>query len=354
MFLLEAWPVVKERAHWAGIPNNVFNEHLLTEEYITLIEEVNKKKDKYQCIVTLPFFHVGSENFGVEFTDENIKLSCVVSYWCNMPLMASSAARSPIIEAKNIMQFFSPGFISKAIQDDLPNKKDFLVLYDKSPINAYEKSLLENSEKIFDNGQFELWSLPYDQVFGDNSGEIWDKYDLRKDSLLHEGIFEVSQGGALLAYNSFDTSKSDLVYKGQGALKVKKGNFTTLFESGSALKQNVEYTISFWYYNRGELINQVLLAVEECRQDGTGCKWDLIWDPRTSMMIDGDWTLVEQTFQIPDSTEKVKIIVYGDMAPQQDIYIDEFLLRRADADVYRLVQDGNVLFRNNWWISKPR
>jgi len=353
MFLLEAWPVIHERAHWAGIPKNVFNEQLLTDEYKTLIEKVNKEKDKYQCIVTLPFFHVGSENFGVEFTIENIKTSCIVSYWCNMPLMASSAARSPILEAKNIMQFFSPGFIKKAIQDDLPNKKDFLLLYDKSSINDYEKSLIEKSEKIFDNGKFELWSLPYDQVFSDNSGEIWNKYTSTKDSLLHEGIFEVSKSGAVVAYNSFDSSRSDIVYKGSGALKSKKGNSITLFESANSLKQNVDYTLSFWYYNKGELINQVVCAVEECKQDLTDCKWVIVWDPRTSMVIDGDWTLVEKTFQIPDSTEKVKILLAGIIAPQQYIYVDEFLLRESSASVYSVKDPGKqpYLFYNNFWVK---
>jgi hypothetical protein len=355
-FIVEAYFDVKDKARWAVVPENIFNEKLLPEQSRELIAEVNKYKESHQCIVTLPFFHVGSDNFGVEFTEESLKISCIVSYWCNMPMMASSAARSPIVEARNLMQFFSPGYIKKSIQHDLPLKKDFLILYDKENLNASEKLMLSNSKKLYDNGKYELWSLPYDKVFGDNTNEIAASYHAAKDSLITEDNFLVSKKNGILSYNTFDGMESEFTYKGNGAMQSKKGNFTVLYEGDKVLQPGVDYTVSFWYYNKGELRNLVLCAVEECNSDGSNCRWDIAWDPRRSMVIDGDWSLIEKTFQVKEANEKVKILLHWDEDVDLSIYIDEFLLREASTNVYAEKYSGKnaYLFYNNNWISSSR
>jgi len=356
MFVAEGYPDFKEKAKWAVLGKNLFNSELLPDEYKTLIDEVNKQKDKYQCLVTLPFFHVGTENFGVDYGMENINISCIVSYACNMPMIANSAARSPINEGRNIMQFFSPGYISKEIQKDLPSKKDFLIVNTKENLNDQELAMKNKSLKIFDNGKYELWSLPYKEVFTDNSNEFIGRYDALKDSLFAKENFEVNNLADTIDYKNYDSLHSEFKYKGNGALKVKKSDFTILYDSDGKLRSGTDYTVSFWYYNKGELRNQVMCAVEECDADGSNCRWDIIWDPRTSMVIDGDWSLVEKKFRIQDGTERIKIFVQGDLRSNQEIYIDEFLLRPSLTDVYAEMRSGrdSFLFYNNYWIKNGK
>ena len=353
MFIIEAYPDIKEKAKWALLPKNLFNPQLIPEELNALIAEVNKQKESHQCIVTLPFFHVGTENFGVEYTESNINISCMISYWCNIPMMASSAARSPIIEGRNIMQFFSPGYISKDIQKDLPSKKNFLVLYDKQKLNDQERSVLERSSKLYDNGKYELWSLSYDEAFRDNSADYIKRFNAVKDSLQAKDNFLVSNSSDSMYYISYDSHKSPLTYKGEGALEARKGDLTVLFSSDGQLRPGMDYTVNFWYYNKGELRNQLLCAIEECDQDGNNCKWEITWDPRTSMVIDGDWSLLEMKFNLKEPSEKVRIFVQGDEKSNQKIYIDEFLLRPSSTDIYAAMNNGNgrYLFYNNNWIK---
>ena len=355
MFIIEGYPDIKERSKWAVMPKNLFNPGLLPEDLNSLIAEVNKQKESHQCIVTLPFFHVGTENFGVEFTDNNIKTSCMVSYWCNMPMMASSAARSPIIEGRNIMQFFSPGYISKDIQKDLSSKKDFLVLYNKEPLNDEEISVMEKSSKLFDNGKYELWSLSYKEAFRNNSKDYFNKFLALKDSLHVKGDFLVNNPEDTLYYQSYNSLKSEFAYKGKGALEVRKGDFTELFNVDGQLRSEVEYTLSFWYYNKGELRNQAVCVVEECDRDGNNCRWEITCDPRSSMVIDGDWSFVEKKFRLKEPGERIKIFIQGDERSNQKIFIDEFLLRPSETEVYSNSVEGSTsfLFYNNKWIKDP-
>jgi hypothetical protein len=354
LFVIEGYPDYKEKSHWAVLGRNLFNEKGLPPEYKSLIDEVNKQKDKYQCLVTLPFFHVGTENFGVDYSRPNINISCVVSYHCKIPMLASSAARSPIVEGRNIMQFFSPGFISKDIQKDLPSKKDFLIVTTKEVLNPQELAMKDNSTKIFDNGTYELWSLPYSVVFSDDSKKYIDNYEAKKDSLFAKGNFSVSNLSDTLDYKSYDSLPSEFTYKGAGALKVKKSDFTVLFTSYGGLRADTDYTVSFWYYNKGELRGQVMCIVEESDSVGNNSRWEILWDPRTSMVIDGDWSLVEKKFRIKDGTERIRIFVQGDLKSEQEIYIDEFLFRPSLTDVYAETTRGKdaYLFYNNYWIKK--
>ncbi len=354
LFIIEAYPDIREKSKWAVMPVNLFNEQLLPQEYCSLIEEVNKVKENYQCIVTLPFFHVGTENFGIEYEVDNIRTSCVVSYWCNIPMMASSAARSPILEGKNIMQFFSPGYIKKEIENDLPSKKDFLVIYNKERLSEREYAMLENSAKIYDNGKYELWSLSYENAFRDSSKDLWTHFVSENDSLADHGIFRVSGYPDTLVYSGYDSLLSDFVYKGKGALQAKKKDFTVLFYAEGKLKPDEDYTVSFWYYNKGELRNQLLCALEECDREGNNCRWDIFWEPRTSMVIDGDWSLIEKKFRVKDGKEKIRIFVHGDENSNQNIYIDEFLLRPSSTDAFSNIKSGedSFLFYNNWWLKE--
>ena len=113
--------------------------------------------------------------------------------------------------------------------------------------------------------------------------------------------------------------------------------------------------MNFWYYNKGEVRGLILCAIEECNGDGNNCKWDYIEDPRTSMVIDGDWSLLEIPFQVKDATSKISVIIQPKEASEQDIYIDEFMLREKSSEVFANRYSGKkaYLFYNNYWIQQP-
>ena len=74
------------------------------------------------------------------------------------------------------------------------------------------------------------------------------------------------------------------------------------------------------------------------------------------MVIDGDWSFVEKKFKVRNGTSKVQILVQGvDTESEQELYIDEFLLRASHIDVYSEMKKGEetFLFYNNLWIRKP-
>lgn len=306
---------------------NYFNRKYLPDYYKDAISEVEKIKHQYQCFIMLPFYHIGSENYGKEFTPQAIQQSMVLSYWTNMPMLNSSAARSPILEAKHIMQFFSPASFNKEIEKDLPNKKDFLLLYNNQPLTDAELYWYNRSEFLWKSNQFELRRLKYTTVF--NGALQTNDAEITHTPVYPVGVPVEMLGGNLkpIVYNNFDTLKSEQVFSGAGALQGDKRNYTFLLNRGDYnLDANKEYVVGFWYYNKDELRTQVTCIIEQCNAYGNNCNWNVIWNPGESMIIAGDWSYVAKKFKPQTSNGQIAVFTTGDKHSKQQIFIDDFVL----------------------------
>lgn len=351
--MIEAKPHHQEVSEAILKGKNYFKYSNLNDDYKQVIEKINSIKSNYQCIVPLPFYHIGTENFGKMFSDNMLRSSMVISHWTNVPLLSNSAARAPILEGKNIMQFFSPAFIHKEIEKDLPNKKSFLVLINKEELNFREQEWLNISKTIFTNNSFELRELTYDDVFKNNSEQLSNEFALIKDSLHSYSNFLCSEKPDTILYNSFDDSKSENLYRGKGAFKGVKKDFNVLLTKANYnLKNDRDYIVSFWYYNKDELRLQNTCIIEECDTEGNNCEWNTMWNPGESMVIDGDWSLVEKKFRVKNNDEQISIFLNGDSKSTQEIYVDDLMIRPADVDVYKIGNNRNSVWKNTLYTSK--
>jgi hypothetical protein len=332
---VESYSYHKNNAESIYASKNYFNAKLIPQEVTEVIDKINDIKQNYQCLIPLPFYHVGTENFGKDFSDELITKSMTIAYWTNFPLLSNSTARSPILEAKKIMQFFSPPLTKKAIQNDLPDKNPFLIIYDKEKLSKDEKYWLEESIKIFENKAFVLSELPYEKVFADNFNEEIENFDRIRASLVnYHGLF-VSSLPDTLVYLNFDVFKNKPVFRGSGSFKGIKKAFTDIIpKTDCFLKKDKDYVVGFWYYNKGELRNQISCILEEAEDNNANQSWSILIDPKCTMKIDGDWSYVEKKFRIKSDTKKIRLFLKGDDYSKQEFFLDDFILRPANTDVY--------------------
>lgn len=312
---------------------NFFSKKYLPAYYKEVIGEVEKRKQNYQCLIIFPFYHVGSENFGKEFTPLAAQQSMVISYWTNMPLLNSSAARSPVLEAKNIMQFFSPSFFIKEIEKDLPGKKDFFLIYNNEKLTDEELYWFNKSQPLWKNSRFELRALKYEDVFStrQDTKQVDITYSL--ENQIPELVSFMMPGKKLkpVEKNNYDTLKSEQVFNGSGALQGTKRNFTFLLKRGNYnLVKEKEYVAGFWYYNKDELRTQATCIIEQCDRNGNNCNWDIIWNPGESMIVNGDWSYVTKKFKPGETGNQISIFMNGDKHSAQKIYVDEFSLFEID------------------------
>jgi hypothetical protein len=333
---------------------------MLSQEYINANSFVDSVKGLYQAIIPLPYYHVGTDNFGTGLPDQSMLNSMVFAYHSNMPLMSSSSARTPIHEAKNLMQFFGPAFIEKKIQQDIKSKKPFLVLKSEGELSDQEKKLLLSCKKVYESDHFTFYELTYEFVF--NSTAASSEFQLfagQIPNLKKENGFLVSKVSDIIYYD-FDSLHCDTSYHGKGSLKGEKRNYTHIINKQAlSLNPEREYMISYWFYNDGEERNQINCIIAEQEPNNKDETWSYSFGPMPSMVIDGNWSLVEGKFKVLNKDSKLSIFFKGDDRSRQLIYVDDFMIRPADTEVFKLIASNNtsgdtVLFKNNLWIKKPR
>lgn len=354
----EAWYQHDSMAENSNDNLNYFSQGLLPAEYQQLIHAVDSLKKDYQCLVPLPFYQIGSDNFTTKDPVNSIRTSMIVSYWCNYPLLANSAARTPILESKNILQFFSMPFLHKNLQADLPDKRSFLVLYTRDDLDLQETYWLSRSKKIWENNKFELWNLNYEDVFSSTEGAVWINFDAKKDSLLQLPGGWLSTRPGFVFSLSFDSLHSDTLKRGPGGFSGNSAYYNTLIDKQKfPFDADRDYILSYWYYNHGDGQNQTNLIISETDPENNTTEWTQFLSPVRSKNIDGDWSLVEQKFRPKNPHMLISVFFKEELHNNMNFWADELLLRPADADVYHIngldsAGRPNRIIYNNYSFSR--
>jgi hypothetical protein len=328
---------------------NYFQRQHLSDEVLQALDAV--EWERYQAIIPLPFFHIGSENFGKEGNSTTYSLSMLMGYHSGLPLMANYSTRTSILESKKIMQIISPPFYYKSIQEDIPSRQPFIVLDTKQEINKWEQYILNKSQILYEGESLRILSIGYDQLFANASAEWIDDYRALQTQLLTKDGFEVlaKDSASYIHFNGFDESKSEFVLDGAGAITGNKKDYTCLKTfSKDELTPGKKYTASFWMYNNGPNYGQDMPGIGifiQTRKADDSPEWHDDAGASGALIIDGDWSLMEFEFTAPDKA--CELYIKGDDFSQKPFFIDNLLIRENGVDVYRYNEQRGMLFMNN-------
>jgi hypothetical protein len=357
-FFAEAYYHQVQAAYLMEDRINYFNPDRIPKKYAELVEAVNKVKKDYQCFLPLPFFHIGTDNFTTTENDEALRMTFIVNYYTGFPTIACCSARVPIHEGKKIMEFISLPYIDKPIQKDLPDKKNFLVIYIKGELDQVDSYWLSRSKKLWENESYELWELKYDDVFEKADALVWKTFDQQKDSLqeIKDGWLITKPG--FFHYDGFDSLQSDIRKRGNGGFTNTLKNYGTWMDRNQwPFEENRTYTVSFWAYNKGEEQMWWNLVTGEEDQLTRSSDWTNFYSGVRSKLIDGDWSFVEGDFKPKNVKNVINFFIPNDPHSNKKYWADEFMIRPSDADVYKIVKtapDGRVteMIKNNIYFTR--
>lgn len=321
------------------LSTNVFTTNGFKKEYGNLLEIDNDKN--YQAIIPLPFFHNGSENYNAYGTDESMRLSFGYSFHTGKPLVASSAARTPITEARNIMQLFAPTYFKKDMEG-IDKTTNFLVLYTGEPLNDFDSAIWNSTTETDLHNKLKIGLYKPDFDYTQAANSEWKKW--RADSL---------NKNTPLYFNTYENNQSQFVFEGSGAYTGTMNRYNVIAALDIKLDTSQYYTVSFWYYNNDDCINNNLFVVEECNNETNTCEWNYTLSLDVGRNILGNWTLQELTFK-PKVSDKIKFLTKGPNGIKKPIYIDNLMLRKANETVYRTVKNKlgeTTLYKNNYLIG---
>lgn len=356
LFFFEGLPYHQDIAVKIEKSSNMFDKQQLDENFISGLNSINS--GDYQAIIPLPFYYIGSENFGKTASDKIYLISQLFSYHTRLPILGSYLTRTSIWESKNIVQTMSPGYYEKNIIPDIKSDKPFLIIFSKEELSKYEKDILDRAKPISKNNEFELYSISINDFFINTTQKEIDFYHKIKGQLNEYKGFLSSDTNAFLYFDGFDDKKSTHVLSGGGALSGPKKNYhkLTSFVAGT-FEISTRYTASFWMYNQGENFGQDMLNCMFILQekDADNSKWSKIVNPMNSLVINGNWTLVEMNFEINNPNADITFLLKGNELSKKDLYIDNFMIYKSNSMNYQLRPLLNtidtVLIRNNQRIK---
>jgi hypothetical protein len=348
-----SFPVWESQAYHVEIQQNankyknIFDSHYLSSDIQTSLKSVNSKN--YQAIIPLPYYYIGSDNFGKTANDSIYKLSKTLSYHLKMPIMASFLSRTSVSDSKKMMQLTGLGLYPKPLKNDIKDPRPFLLLVNKTGITSDELKIVERAKPLFKSESFSMYEISKEALFHDERKETWEKAIQQTENLANanEIIYENFENGSLPGLLS---KSSKQIEGGVYSIlhSIEKGHF----------QKDQEYILSMWMNNAGPNSGQDQLSgycfIEKNLNNEKSWITGTI-SPNQSTNIFGDWSFVEIHFWGQEPEASYDIMFKRDGYINLPIEIDHLLIRPANKD-YRNVfvwKNDSIMNFNGHLIVKP-
>ena len=320
------------------------------------LNEINPKD--YQAIITLPYFHIGSENVWMVCATEIMVDVYITSLKTGLPTTSSSVSRTSLSQTyKNISIVLEP-YRKLGVMADLKSKKPFLVLVIEKEINADERLLLSKCKKLKVTPLFDVYELPFDAL------------EHSCDSLYPTALAAMNKSKTypIEGFRYTDSVKTFVFNNYNEKVNLNKSN--DKYYLGRILDYNVifndtlpnfnkeqDYTISFWMDNFTEDLYPRTSCVFECF-DSTGASYNRSeFGMRNKVRtLDGDKALIESSIKVKNKKDHVAITIwhYDIFDNKKMIKISELFIRPSKETVYKVNDQQSIMFNNRIYLSNKK
>lgn len=330
---------------------NYFKKTLLTTDHQIALNTINPTH--YQAIISLPFYHYGSESFCRDRQDEAVLNSLISSFHWGLPTTCASLVRASITESKKIIQLASPNYYDKAIQEDIPSEKPFLIIKSNTPLSTYESALLQKGKLLRTGKNFDLYTLSTHDLFHNTSEELYQELVDRQHSFYKKDAFRVSDSTKYFFYNGYENTASDTCFRGIGAYHgMKKGKNKLAYFEPQTFETGNTYHLSCWMFNgEKDALNLWFRLIVEEYDVATNAWHSTTIFPESAETIFGDWSLVEVDFTVRNSSNPIQIITAGKENSKAALHIDDLLIRESGLEIVKLDTINKRAFYNNHFIK---
>ena len=307
LYFIESFPILTKDRDYS---KNLLKKENLSSEHQQLITYIQANKARYQCILPLPWFHVGSELYGKEPNKKTMTNVLIASAHTGLPIYSCMLGRTSFSQTHDF--FRSLG--SKVQQKNKSLKissKDFLVWFDYQPIYAEdEQELYELSLPVFKNKHGELRSLSINKIF--NKAKVMETNFVEAES--HKQIdflFEKYKDKRLLANVS---------------------NFNTFakFEKNQ-LKTNHWYEVSFDYFWKGNKNMDNVFRIEYVREKQVNWFYERTISSYTDQQKDK--VRVRAVFKTQSDPCAYNLFLFGGEKKKHEYEIDNILIKPLELNV---------------------
>jgi hypothetical protein len=283
------------------------------------------KKDDYQAILPLPYFHVGSENVWLESKCEILKQSFIVSLKSGLPSMGVMLSRTSLAQTYRSLGLVCQPVSSYPIINDLPNRKPLLLMVENcNDLTASEKNLVRHSSLVWQGPKFAFYRL---QVIALDTIAMQGTTAFEQEmKAIHGGSADTTR---ILYYNGFETNPYSESFNGSGAFTGEMKNWNHILDEKvkNALPGD-SCEVLFWVkgYEKDLMARSVVEFVQKKDEQTEDYKFDQFQHFFCSLK-DG-WMRIRIPFVVKSENDRIMIAIRNPDLKNFPLVIDDLIIRK--------------------------
>ncbi len=317
---------------------------------------------RYQAILTVPYFNIGSDNLGAFGSDGFIlQKALTLSLQTGLPTTSAMLTRTSLSQTFKQFQLISEPYRPPVLLDEIPDKRPFLLAVNTQKLESDPQvsrlygHMLYGANLIYEKDILRLYEVPLD-LFELRIKQRREALaaEARSDSLHYAEPFLLDNPNFTFVYEPFDDRDSPRACLGKGAWWGEGRKRQTLYD-GTIPKQwpGGMYHFSAWVYVGDDLAARTRLDFEEYKPaTGETYQKQTTWMFFIVSMVEpGGWALIEFPFTPVAADSRIRFTFSNKEMGKKPIFVDELLIRAQAAHMYRLDDEG--VWYNNRWFPFP-
>ncbi|GAA4467634.1 hypothetical protein GCM10023093_23850 [Nemorincola caseinilytica] len=309
------------------------------QNWENFLKEHDLRKDDFQAILLLKFFHVGTEKIWVGDPGWLITMGSRAALQLQLPIIDVMMSRSSWSQAQKQVKIVAGPYADKPMLRDLPNDKPFLLMKLNDDVLSPDDSyLLEASEYVADFSSCKIYKCFPARIRANDA-----RHAAAIDSLLlYMQSVDTCVGAGTFTALHYDDGANTYGMAGSGGMQRIGGRDSVVATmSVPAAADSVLYEYSCWF----------LLDRNNCRSpevrlellDGAG-NILAVKKAACNESVDSDdmWFRGSKYFYIPAACRQVRCRLINEPMPAY-LAMDEMLLRPAAAVVVSRTRNGGVM-----------
>jgi hypothetical protein len=282
--------------------------------------------EKFQAIMPLPYFHIGSESSWIEPRCDMAKQMFLASLKTGLPCNGVMMGRTSLSQTYKNIELSKTPWEKYRVLDEYPNNKPLLLIVAKcDELNPDEKRLVENASFITATPNFDLYEMPVDTLRA-----IPAKYNFPKRylHLIDSVERQIAAGKTDCFINENGNRKAG--ENNQKGVKVTR-EFQRIMEAPVKLDSTKICYLRFWVkdYAKDMVVRTQLLIIQANPEHKTlEEKYSDIF--RHFKSFNCNWALIEIPLEVKQPNEIIKLLIKNSVMDSEELYFDEFTISQIN------------------------
>ena len=301
--------------------------------------------DRYQAIIPIPYFHIGSENVWINNCDPLFPV-LIVSYKTGLPTTGVMLSRTSLSQSFGNIGLMSEPCTKNKILDMFRGDRDLLIVRKLcETLTESEKYLLSKAVFIDTTLGCSLYHLDFKVLQSMTDSFTKNIYNSYKTTKLypHDSLMISDTAGVPYYFND-----AHLVFDSP-----RKNNEVLSGKCLRSIHPGKTYYISFWIHGiHTDVMSRSLIILSLANPSGNIYEEIRMQTGYYFKAYDNDSALCEIPFRVTNPSDKLSLHIINQEILHARLHISNLMIRPAEQDVYREWPDR--LMKNNRFYSKQK